>query len=29
VGHADPTSLIAFSQKKDLDVLRAYNTLES
>lgn len=29
VGHADPSGLVAFSQKKDLDVLRSYNTLES
>lgn len=29
VGHADPTGLVAFSQKKDLDVLRRFNPLES
>jgi len=29
VGHADPTGLVAFSQKKDLDVLRKFNPLES
>ncbi len=28
VGHADPTGLVASSQKKDLDVLRAFNPLE-
>lgn len=28
VGHADPTSLVAFSQKKSLDVLRSFNPLE-
>jgi nitroreductase len=28
VGYADPTGLVAFSQKKDLDVLRTYNVLE-
>lgn len=29
VGHADPTALVAFSQKKDLAVLRRFNPLES
>ncbi|MBO1750955.1 nitroreductase family protein [Actinotalea sp. BY-33] len=29
VGYADPTGLVAFSQKKDLDVLRSFNSLES
>ncbi len=29
VGYADPTGLVAFSQKKDLDVLRSFNALES
>lgn len=29
VGHADPEGLVAFSQKKDLDVLRTYNSLDS
>lgn len=28
VGYADPTGLVAFSQKKDLDVLRKFNCLE-
>ncbi|PFG32524.1 nitroreductase family protein [Sanguibacter antarcticus] len=28
VGYADPDSLVAYSQKKDLDVLRRYNVLE-
>lgn len=27
VGHADPTGLVAFSQKKDLEVLRSFNRL--
>ena len=27
VGYADPTGLVAFSQKKDLDVLRSFNAL--
>lgn len=29
VGYADPSGLVAFSQKKDLEVLRAFNPLES
>lgn len=29
VGHADPTGLVASSQKKDLDVLRKFNSLDS
>lgn len=29
VGYADPTGLVAFSQKKDLNVLRTYNALDS
>ncbi|NTW41307.1 MAG: nitroreductase family protein [Cellulomonadaceae bacterium] len=29
VGYADPTGMVAFSQKKDLDVIRTFNPLES
>lgn len=29
VGYADPEGLVAYSQKKDLDVLRKYNALDS
>lgn len=29
VGYANPEGLVAFSQKKDLDVLRKYNAIES
>lgn len=29
VGYADPTGMVAFSQKKDLEVLRTFNPLES
>lgn len=28
VGYADPTGMVAYSQKKDLDVLRSFNPLE-
>ncbi|MCL3862710.1 nitroreductase family protein [Actinotalea sp. K2] len=29
VGYADPTGMVAYSQKKDLDVLRRFNPLDS